>query len=78
MSKVSVLIEIPEDLHEGVQNFLEQNIEWDVDRVHQNAIAQFLMHNAQPQKPNCMTFARRYRRYCRLWLDSMFTGNARN
>lgn len=44
---VSMLVEIPEDLHEAFQNFLDQNPRWSMERAVCAALSQHLMQNGQ-------------------------------
>ena len=42
---VSILAEIPEDLHESLKGFLETHSAWDQDRVYAAALSLFLLQN---------------------------------
>ena len=42
---ISILTEIPDDLHHHTHAFLEQNPDWDWDRITTVAIAKFLMES---------------------------------
>ena len=44
---VSVLAEIPEELHESLKGFLETHPTWDQDRVYSAALSLFLLQNGQ-------------------------------
>lgn len=45
-STVSILAEIPEELHESLKGFLENRPAWDQDRVYAAAISLFLLQNS--------------------------------
>ena len=40
---VSILAEIPEELHESLRNYLENHPNWDQDRVFAAALSLFLL-----------------------------------
>ena len=40
---VSVITDIPEDLHESLKGYLEQHPTWDQDRVFAAALSKFLL-----------------------------------
>jgi hypothetical protein len=42
---VSILAEIPEDLHNSVAVYLENHLEWDQDRLFAAALSLFLLQN---------------------------------
>ncbi|MEM9156699.1 MAG: DUF2811 domain-containing protein [Cyanobacteria bacterium P01_F01_bin.33] len=58
---VSLMIEIPESLHESVQDYLNTHELWSQERVMQAALSLFLMQNGANQ-PHVN----------RLYLDSLF------
>ncbi len=58
---VSLSVEIPEDLHMSVQNYLEVHSGWSQDRLFCAAISLFLMQNGVTQ-----------RQVSRIYLDSLF------
>ena len=41
---ISVITEIPEDLHQSLKGYLDQNPTWDQDRVITAALAKFLLN----------------------------------
>uniref|UniRef100_A0ACD5H2B9 DUF2811 domain-containing protein n=1 Tax=Desertifilum tharense IPPAS B-1220 TaxID=1781255 RepID=A0ACD5H2B9_9CYAN len=51
---VSILAEIPEDLHESIKNYLENHPDWDQDRVFSAALSLFCckMGVAKPRNSN--------------------------
>lgn len=60
-SRVSVLVEIPEELHYSLSNFLETHPSWDQDRVLSAALSLFLLQNG-----------RKDRTVSRIYLDTLF------
>lgn len=58
---VSILAEIPEDLHESLKGYLENHPTWDQDRVFSAALSLFLLQNGD-----------RDRRAARIYLDTLF------
>ncbi|MBD2314875.1 DUF2811 domain-containing protein [Desertifilum sp. FACHB-1129] len=70
---VSILAEIPEDLHESIKNYLENHPDWDQDRVFSAALSLFLLQNGSSQTPETQTS---YRRAARVYLDALFNYTA--
>ncbi|HEY9815349.1 MAG: DUF2811 domain-containing protein [Synechococcales cyanobacterium K44_A2020_017] len=68
-ASVSILAEIPEDLHESLQGYLDNHPEWDQDRVFSAALSLFLLQNSQTTTPDA---TRSYRRAARVYLDTLF------
>ncbi|MGG6297658.1 DUF2811 domain-containing protein [Leptolyngbya sp. AN02str] len=66
---VSILAEIPEELHESLQGYLETHPDWDQDRVFSAALSLFLLQNGTSENPNS---ALSYRRAARVYLDTLF------
>lgn len=66
---VSILVEIPEDLHESVVDFLEHRPDWDRDRLFSAALSLFLLQNGFGSVPERSA---NYRRTARIYLDSLF------
>lgn len=66
---VSVLAEIPEELHESLQSYLESHRDWDHDRIFTAALSLFLMQNSNSDTPDA---SRDYRRAARSYLESLF------
>lgn len=58
---VSILADIPEDLHEALMSYLETHPDWDQDRVISAALSLFLMQYGQSD-----------RKTARVYLDSLF------
>jgi hypothetical protein len=58
---VSILAEIPEELHESLKHYLETHPAWDQDRVFSASLSLFLLQNGEND-----------RRACRVYLDSLF------
>jgi hypothetical protein len=61
---VSIVAEIPEELHESLQNYLEAHPAWDQDRVFAAALSLFLLENEKgqtnPYSQDYFTCARAY------------------
>jgi hypothetical protein len=68
-STVSLLVEIPEVLHESLKNYLELRPDWDQDRVLTAALSLFLLQNrgSDPAPENL-----HQRQASRIYLDTMF------
>ncbi|MEM8808842.1 MAG: DUF2811 domain-containing protein [Cyanobacteria bacterium P01_G01_bin.38] len=62
---VSLLVEIPEELHESLQSYLETHSAWSQNRVFCAAISLFLMQNGMAQP-----------KVSRIYLDSLFEAAA--
>ncbi len=58
---VSLQVEIPEDLHDCLKQFLEHRPMWDQDRTFSAALSLFLLQNSD-----------RDQRASRIYLDTMF------
>jgi hypothetical protein len=66
---VSILAEIPEDLHESLKKYLENHPTWDQDRVFSAALSLFLLQNedsrlSQPSQT--------YQACARVYLETLF------
>jgi hypothetical protein len=66
---VSILAEIPEELHESLQSYLESHPDWDQDRVFSAALSLFLLQSGSSETPSA---SRSYRRAARVYLDTVF------
>jgi len=60
---VSILAEIPEELHDSLKGFLETHPAWDQDRVYAAALSLFLLQNGQAQGDRTPS---------RVYLDTLF------
>ncbi len=58
---VSILAEIPEELHETLKHYLKSHPDWDQDRVFSAALSLFLLQNGECD-----------RRAARVYLDTLF------
>lgn len=58
---VSILTEIPEELHQSLKGYLETHPEWDQDRVFTAALSLFLLQNSNGD-----------RRAARVYLETLF------
>lgn len=61
---VSILSEIPEELHDTLQNYLSRHPDWDQDRVVTAALSLFLLQSGESD-----------RRAARIYLNSLFRRN---
>jgi hypothetical protein len=66
---VSILAEIPEDLHESLKRYLETHPSWDQDRVFAAALSLFLLQNGNGKTPEA---TQSYRACARVYLESLF------
>lgn len=62
---VSILAEIPEELHESLKDYLECHPDWDQDRVFAAALSLFLLQNGECD-----------RRASRVYLETLFRHSA--
>ncbi len=68
-TNVSLSAKIPEELHESLQRYLEENPNWDQDRVLAAALSLFLLQNSQnkvEQSPQT------YRNCAQVYLETLF------
>ncbi|NJR50881.1 MAG: DUF2811 domain-containing protein [Leptolyngbyaceae cyanobacterium CSU_1_3] len=61
-TNVSILVEIPETLHQSFLNYIESRPDWDQDRVFSAALSLFLLQNRTTND----------RQTARVYLDSLF------
>lgn len=66
---ISLLVEVPEVLHDALKNYLELRPDWDQDRVFTAALSLFLLQNrgsdSAPDKVH-------QRQASRVYLDTLF------
>jgi len=55
-SMVSVLAEIPEELHDTLQHYLENHVDWDQNRVFTAAVSLFLLQNSGGDRRAARTY----------------------
>ena len=58
---LSILTEIPEELHQSLKSYLESHPDWDQDRVFAAALSLFLLQNSDGD-----------RRAARVYLETLF------
>ena len=58
---ISILAEIPEELHQTLKVYLESHPDWDQDRVFSAALSLFLLQNGESD-----------RRAAQVYLDTLF------
>lgn len=68
-TSISILTEIPEELHESLQHYLETHPNWDQDKVFAVALSVFLLQNEKNQstKPS-----RTYKNCAKVYLENLF------
>lgn len=67
---ISILTEIPEELHESLKGYLETHPTWDQDRVFAAALSLFLLQNGNTGKSQTSSS---YRACARVYLETLFT-----
>lgn len=72
-ASISILAEIPEDLHESLKTYLETHPDWDQDRVFAAALSLFLLQNGHGNTPEA---SRGYRQAARVYLETLFQQTA--
>ncbi|MGF1514988.1 MAG: DUF2811 domain-containing protein [Elainellaceae cyanobacterium] len=65
---VSILAEIPEELHESLKSYLDYHPDWDQDRVFSAALSLFLLQNSS----TAVETSKHYRPTARVYLDALF------
>ena len=66
---VSILAEIPEELHLSLKSYLENHPNWDQDRVFTAALSLFLLQNNGRQTSEA---SQNYRACARVYLETLF------
>jgi len=66
---VSILAEIPEELHETLQSYLATHPDWDQDRVFTAALSLFLLQNGSVE---AVGVSRSYRSAAKVYLNALF------
>ena len=68
-STISILADIPEELHFSLKSYLEKHPHWDQDRVFAAALSLFLLQN----NPNQTIEADQSQRACtKVYLEALF------
>lgn len=71
-STVSILADIPEELHFSLKSYLESHPHWDHDRVFAAALSLFLLQNSS----DCAIDAEQSQRACtEVYLEALFRAN---
>jgi hypothetical protein len=68
-AQISILAEIPEELHESLQSYLDTHPNWDQDRVFAAALSLFLLQNDDHKTAES---AHNYRACARVYLETLF------
>jgi hypothetical protein len=71
--KVSILAEIPEELHESLTAYLENHPDWDQDRVFAAALSLFLLQNGDSDTSET---SQNHRQAARVYLETLFQRSA--
>lgn len=66
---ISILAEIPEELHEVLFSYLESHADWDQDRLFAAALSLFLLQNKESEPTHVGLSSRQA---ARVYLDSVF------
>ncbi|MEA5471083.1 MULTISPECIES: DUF2811 domain-containing protein [unclassified Spirulina] len=69
-SIVSILAEIPEDLHQSLKTYLDCHPTWDQDRVFAAALSSFLLQNNSANES--IRDAQNYRACAEVYLETLF------
>ena len=72
-TSISILAEIPEDLHYSLKNYLENHPNWDQDRVFTAALSLFLLQNEGSSTTR--ETSQSYRACARVYLEAVFQGS---
>lgn len=67
---VSILAEIPEELHETLKNYLESHPDWDQDRIFAAALSLFLLQNGGNDRLGGGSHS--YRSTAKVYLNALF------
>lgn len=66
---VSILAEIPEELHQSMQSYLDTHPTWDQDRIFAAALSLFLLQNGESKIPS---YSPHYKACARVYLETLF------
>ncbi len=70
-TSVSILADIPEELHDSLTKYLENHPTWDLDRVFAVALSSFLMQTESQSDENALS-SEHYRTCARVYLETLF------
>lgn len=68
-SAVSILAEIPEEIHQSLKSYLESHPNWDQDRVFAAALSLFLLQNNSSESQDS---SQNYRACAKVYLETLF------
>ena len=68
-ASISILAEIPEELHESLKGYLDTHPNWDQDRVFAAALSLFLLQNGNGKTTEV---SQNYRACARIYLETLF------
>lgn len=70
---ISILAEIPEELHDTLKNYLGSHPDWDQDRVFAAALSLFLLQNGGCDRMGVSpTTSHSYRSTAKVYLNALF------
>ena len=72
-STVSILADIPEELHFSLKTYLETHPHWDQDRVFAAALSLFLLQNTHQQT---IEASQSHRACAKVYLEALFQSHA--
>ncbi|NEO28764.1 MAG: DUF2811 domain-containing protein [Kamptonema sp. SIO4C4] len=70
MNNISILTEIPEELHQSLKTYLDSHPSWDQDQVFAAALSRFLLENQRSE--NALTASQNYRTCAKVYLETLF------
>jgi hypothetical protein len=68
-TSISILTEIPEELHESLQHYLDTHPNWDQDQVFAVALSVFLLQNEKKHQPKP---TQTYKNCAKVYLEQLF------
>ncbi|OIP76422.1 MAG: hypothetical protein AUK48_05870 [Oscillatoriales cyanobacterium CG2_30_44_21] len=71
-NNVSILAEIPEELHETLKHYLDSHPDWDQDRVFAAALSLFLLQNGSDRQGVSPNASHSYRSTAKVYLNALF------
>lgn len=68
-ANISILAEIPEELHKSLKGYLDSHPDWDQDRVFAAALSLFLLQNGDNRTQEA---SKNYHQAARVYLETLF------
>jgi len=72
-ANISLLVEIPEALHDSILHFLDTHPNWDQDRMYAAALSLFLLQNSGGESSQASP---NYRSCAQVYLETLFQQSA--